>query len=87
MLILNKRFVLAPSEPRNVTVVTVTNTTIVIEWIKPNQTNGIIKYYTISYNGVSVNATPKNQDELKIEVSIRTVKAYQSRPEFQLILS
>lgn len=56
----------APSQPLNLTLLDVTNSSIKISWIQPKNLNGILKYYEIHYNNRSI----------KVDKDVQNVKTY-----------
>ena len=52
-------FSIAPSSPRNVTVVNETSTTLLVTWLTPSIPNGVVINYQVNYTGfTSVNLVP-----------------------------
>lgn len=54
----------APTEPRDLKVVKVTNTSIDLEWDPPAEINGVLNRYTVYYNGSKVDVN-RNEDRNK----------------------
>ena len=46
---------IAPSEPQQLEVATITSTTVQLQWLAPKYPNGVITRYSIHYDGKDIN--------------------------------
>ena len=54
-------FLTAPTPPRSLMVVDVTDTTVTLSWMPPDPPNGIITQYQIQYRGTNSSSFSNNQ--------------------------
>ncbi|KAK3917504.1 Cytokine receptor [Frankliniella fusca] len=64
----------APSPPTNVSIVSITNTTVTITWNPPEERNGVITKYEVHYDGKV--QTKDNDNRVKQELVLKNLTSY-----------
>ena len=72
-----------PSEPCSLKIVTVTSTSVTLQWLPPKYPNGIIIKYSIEYDG---NTTEKFSDKVSDKMISSTIEGLSPDTEYVLIM-
>ncbi|XP_066996548.1 cytokine receptor [Anabrus simplex] len=75
-VLLNTTLEAAPDPPRNVTVSSVTNTSMIVEWLPPASLNGIIRFYRVHYNDSVRQVENTSVNNMRMKVKLENLTSY-----------